>query len=208
MARHNLRMLLLALYVVLIMLALQFACTYRASAHACCGVAGAITGHPMSIAEPPAVLLLYRAILTLHAVPDPDARYFAITSAWPTYARRYLDAYNPDEETEISWRPTPADVTAYLGVLSWARELSKRQWHIMQLRARSYSLPLIADMLRLSIDHIEQDHAEAICVVGQAALRDHNGWRGTLDNPLVMVPIPRRHHCAQSPVVFSFAEPS
>jgi uncharacterized protein DUF6362 len=195
MARHNLRLLLLALYVVLIMLAFQFACTYRGQA--CCGVkAGAITGHPMSIAEPPSVLLLFRAILTLNALPDPDLRYFAVGSTWPLYARRYLDAYNPDDETETTWRPTPHDVSAYLDVLAWARDLSKRGWQIMVLRARDYSLPLIADMLGSAITDIQHDHADAIHVVTTAANRDRNIWWSPLDNPPWMVSFPRRHHCA------------
>lgn len=125
----------------------------------------------MGTPEPQCVQLLYRAILTLAALPDPDARYFAVTSAWPTYARRYLDAYNPDEETEVAWRPTPADVTAYLGVLAWARELTKRQWHIMRLRARGYSLPLVADMLRISLEHAADAHSEAVQTVSLAARR-------------------------------------
>lgn len=205
MARHNLRLLLLTLYVVLIMLAFQFACTYRARAQACCGVAGAITGHPMSIAEPPCVILLYRAILTLHAVPDPDLRYFVDAgSSWPEYPRRYLDAYNPDEEIAVAWQPTPHDVTVYLGVLTWARELSKREWDIMVLRARDYSLSLIADMLRSRIDHMERDHANAVQVVVTAAWRDRNIWCPTLDRPPQNAAVSRPHHCAQSAVVFSY----
>lgn len=226
MARHNLRMLLLTLYVVLIMLAFQFACTYRARAHACCGVAGAITGHPMSIAEPPPVLLLYRAILTLHALPDPDLRYFVDAgSSWPEYPRRYLDAYNPDEELDIGWQPTPHDVTTYLRVLAWARELSKRQWHIMVLRARDYSLPLIADMLRLSLEHVVDAHGEAVQTVSIAARTagtlspqnspadfpariNANIWCAPLDTPPQNARVSRSRHCVQNPVVFSFADAS
>ena len=44
MARHNLRLLLLSLYVVLIMLAFQFACSYRSAA--CCGIRLGQSGHP------------------------------------------------------------------------------------------------------------------------------------------------------------------
>ena len=125
--------------------------------------------------EPPAVLLLYRAINTLDVLPDPDLRYFAVGSTWPLYARRYLDAYNPDEETETTWRPTPHDVSAYLDVLVWARDLSKRGWQIMVMRARGYSLPLITDMLRSAIGTIECEYAEAIQIV-TAASRQSN-WQ-------------------------------
>jgi hypothetical protein len=159
-----------------------------------------------SMTEPPAVILLYRAINTLNALPDPDLRYFAVGSTWPLYARRYLDAYNPDEETETTWRPTPHDVSAYLDVLVWARDLSKRGWQIMVLRARDYSLSLIADMLRAKIDHIERDHANAVQVVVTAAWRDRNIWRPTLDRPPQNAAVSRSHHCAQSAVVFSFEQ--
>lgn len=184
-------------YVVLIMLAFQFACTYRAKA--CCGVkVGAITGYPMGIAEPPAVILLYRAILTLHAVPDPDLRYFVdAASSWPEYPRRYLDAYNPDEEIAIDWQPTPHDVTVYLGVLTWARELTKRQWNIMVLRARDYSLSLIADMLRSAIGDIVDDHADAMRIVASAASRDRNIGCPSLDRSPQNAAGSRPHHCAQ-----------
>jgi hypothetical protein len=156
--------------------------------------------------EPPAVLLLYRAILTLNALPDPDTRYFAVGSTWPLYARRYLDAYNPDDETEAAWRPTPHDVSAYLDVLAWARDLSKRGWQIMVLRARDYSLPLIADMLRSAIADIRNDHADAIHVITTAASRGPNMWWSPLDNPPRMGDVARRHHCARSAVVFSFEQ--
>jgi len=154
--------------------------------------------------EPPAVLLLFRAILTLNALPDPDIRYFQVGSTWPLYARRYLDAYNPDDETETTWRPTPHDVSAYLDVLPWARDLSKRGWQIMVLRARDYSLPLIADMLRSAITDIQHDHADAIHVITTAASRTPNMWWTPLDNPPQMGDVARRHHCAQSAVVFSY----
>ena len=157
--------------------------------------------------EPPAVLLLYRAILTLDVLPDPDLRYFAVGSTWPLYARRYLDAYNPDEETETTWRPTPHDVSTYLDVLRWARDLSKRGWQIMVMRARGYSLPLITDMLHGSaIDTIECEYADAIHVVASAASRTPNMWWTPLDNPPRMGDVARRHHCAQSAVVFSFEQ--
>jgi len=155
--------------------------------------------------EPPAVLLLYRAILTLNAVPDPDLRYFVEAgSSWPEYPRRYLDAYNPDEETAIVWQPTPHDVTVYLDVLTWARDLTKRQWQIMVMCARDYSLSLIADMLRSRIDHIERDHANAVQVVVTAAWRDRNIWWMPLDRPPQNAAVSRPHHCAQSAVVFSY----
>jgi len=153
--------------------------------------------------EPPAVILLYRAILTLNALPDPDIRYFQIGSTWPLYARRYLDAYNPDDETETTWRPTPHDVSAYLDVLAWARDLSKRGWQIMVLRARDYSLPLIADMLGPTTDTIECEYADAVHIVATAASRAPNIWWSPLDNPPQMGDVARRHHCAQSAVVFS-----
>jgi hypothetical protein len=148
------------------------------------------------LAEPQCVLLLYRAINTLGAQPDPDARYFVVASTWPTYARRYLDAYNADDETEVNWQPTPQDVSSYLEVLRWAYGLNRRQRRIMWYRADGCSLPMIADYLRTPIAEIEQDHADAVCLVTQAALREHNGWRGSIDNPLEMVSVSRRHHCA------------
>ena len=144
----------------------------------------------MSIAEPPCVILLYRAILTLSAVPDPDLRFFVVGSAWPAYARRYLDAYDSNDETELPWLPTPHDVTTYLAVLAWAHTLTRQQWCVMALRARSYSLPLIADMLCTTIEDVEQRHAEAVASILAASCAV------PLDNPPANAAFSRSHHCA------------
>lgn len=144
----------------------------------------------MNVVEPPCVLLLFRAILTLKALPDPDLPYFQIGSAWPDYARRYLDAYNPDEEAEAPWRPTPHDVQEYLSVLGWARDLRPLQWDIMVLRARDYSLGLIADVLRHRIEHILRNHARAVRLV---SLRAHSN---AIDNLERKGPYSRHHQCA------------
>jgi len=108
---------------------------------------------------------------------------------------------------EVRYEDLLADpIEGTLDVLAWARDLSKRGWQIMVLRARDYSLPLIADMLRSAITDIRNDHADAIHVVASAASRTPNMWWTPLDNPPQMGDVARRHHCAQSAVVFSFEQ--
>jgi Domain of unknown function (DUF6362) len=137
--------------------------------------------------EPPCVRLLYRAILTLRVLPDPDLRFFEFGSAWPTYARRYLDAYDPHDDSEPKYCPTPYEVRIYLDVLKWARELSQLQWKIMIYRAQEYSLALIADYLGLPIVIIQTQHRIAIASVAACE---------AIDKPPELQHFSRRHHCA------------
>ena len=113
---------------------------------------------------------LHRAVLTLHALPDPDLRYFQIGSTWPTYARRYLDAYNPDEEINMAWQPTPHDVTVYLDVLGWTRGLTPAQWRVCVHTAEGCSPQMVGDYMRMPTGAVVQLYDQALDVVAAAAL--------------------------------------
>jgi hypothetical protein len=114
--------------------------------------------------------LLHRAINTLNALPDPDVRYFQIGSAWPTYARRYLDAYDADDETEVRWRPTPHDVTVYLVVLRWTRGFTPAQWRICAYMAEGCSPEMVGDYMRLPTATVVENYDRALDLVVAAAM--------------------------------------
>lgn len=123
------------------------------------------------IIEPPAVRELYRAILTLRALPDPDLHWFAIGTTWPHYVRAYLDAYEVEHDTDDRPRhiPTPADVARYLDILAWGRELSRLQWRIINYRADDYSLELIADCVRQPLGVVRMEFRLAVnWILGRA----------------------------------------
>lgn len=142
------------------------------------------------LAEPPCMRLLYGAIRTLEALPDPDLRWFQIGSTWPTYARRYLDAYDTHDDAKPRYAPTPHEVRVYLDVLVWARDLSRLQWKVMVLRADDYSLPLIADYLGMPLLAVQLEHQAAVALVAARANV------AKVDTESGNVQFPRRHQCA------------
>jgi hypothetical protein len=93
MARQNLRLLLLALYVVLIMLALQFACTYRAQA---CGLGWGQIGAPMT----------YWSVVYTDAQAEPDVRRGIEQRDFGAFLPLYrTSAWCGDQPWEIRQRP-------------------------------------------------------------------------------------------------------
>jgi hypothetical protein len=51
-------------------------------------------------------LRLMTAMKTLRAVPDKELRFFIVKSSSPDYIREYLDAYDPEDETQARFQPT------------------------------------------------------------------------------------------------------
>ena len=69
--------------------------------------------------------LLERAVKTLRAVPDPDARFLRTKSGmWPEMLQSVHEAYGYAPPRVRTFRPTPRDVSVYLEVLDWLGWLS------------------------------------------------------------------------------------
>lgn len=90
---------------------------------------------------------LMRAMKTLRAVPDRERRFFIIKSSSPDYVREYLDAYDPDDDAQPRFQPTPADVSDYLTALSWVRHLDRSAWRILWWRSFDVSFGLIGKQI-------------------------------------------------------------
>jgi len=67
---------------------------------------------------------ILRALKTLRSLPDPEARFLKVKSAWPEFPRKYMDAYN-SAETRQRFNPTPRDMSDYLTALEWLRGVPK-----------------------------------------------------------------------------------
>lgn len=77
--------------------------------------------------------LLRRAILTLDALPDPDARFFAQSNGWPEIKREVKPSeghYEIDASptpVRVRFRPTTKDVSNCLPVLEWLSWFQRTQ---------------------------------------------------------------------------------
>ena len=67
---------------------------------------------------------IIRALKTLRSLPDPEARFLRVKSAWPEFPRKYMDAYN-SAEVKRKFNPTPRDMSDYLTALEWLRDVPK-----------------------------------------------------------------------------------
>jgi hypothetical protein len=88
-------------------------------------------------------LRLMTAMKTLRAVPDRERRFFIQRSSSPNYIREYIDAYDPEDDVQPRFQPTPADVSDYLTALSWVRHLDRSAWRILWWRSFDVSFGLI-----------------------------------------------------------------
>ena len=92
-------------------------------------------------------LRLMTAMKTLRAVPDRERRFFIVKSSSPDYVREYIDAYDPDDDVQARFQPTPADVSDYLIALSWVRHLDRPAWQILWARSFDLSFGLIGKQI-------------------------------------------------------------
>ena len=86
---------------------------------------------------------LMRGMKTLRALPDRERRFFIVKSSSPDYIREYIDAYDPDDDIQPRFQPTPKDISDYLTALSWVRHLDRSAWKILWARSFGVSFGLI-----------------------------------------------------------------
>ena len=88
--------------------------------------------------------LFLRALATLAALPDREVRVFHVTTVWPLCPRDGWFGYSPepdDDEHEVRFVPTPADLDRVLDVLAWGAGLDCVQWAIARDRADGFLGP-------------------------------------------------------------------
>jgi hypothetical protein len=102
------------------------------------------------------------AMKTLRAVPDKERRFFIVRSSSPDYIRDYIDAYDPEADTQPRFQPTPADVSDYLTALSWVRHLDLAAWRILWWRSFDVSFGLIGKKIGRSDETARKRYETAI----------------------------------------------
>jgi hypothetical protein len=90
---------------------------------------------------------LMRGMKTLRAVPDRERRFFIVKSSSPDYVREYLDAYDPDDDIQPRFQPSPRDISDYLTALAWVRHLDRAAWRILWWRSFDVSFGLIGKQI-------------------------------------------------------------
>lgn len=105
---------------------------------------------------------LMTGMKTLRAVPDRERRFFVLKSSSPDYIREYIDAYDPDDDIQPRFQPTPIDVSDYLTALSWVRHLDKAAWRILWWRSFDVSFGLIGKKIGRSDETARKRYETAI----------------------------------------------
>jgi hypothetical protein len=88
-----------------------------------------------------------RALKTVRALPDREARFQRYQNAWPPYIQEYIDAYSAEEERFPRFRPTPFDVSDMLTALGWLNVLHKNDKRIVIARSYGVSFNQIASRI-------------------------------------------------------------
>lgn len=107
-------------------------------------------------------LRLMTAMKTLRAVPDKERRFFIVKSSSPDYIREYIDAYDPEDDAQARFQPTPADVSDYLTALTWVRHLDKSAWQILWWRSFDVSFGLIGKQIGRSDETARKRYETAV----------------------------------------------
>ncbi|KAA0697695.1 hypothetical protein DTW90_18535 [Neorhizobium sp. P12A] len=102
------------------------------------------------------------AMKTLRAMPDKERRFFVMKSSSPDYIREYIDAYDPEDDVQPRFRPTPADVSDYLTALSWVRHLDRAAWRILWWRSFDVSFGLIGKKIGRSDETARKRYETAV----------------------------------------------
>jgi DNA-directed RNA polymerase specialized sigma24 family protein len=104
----------------------------------------------------------FRAVKTLQVLPDRERGFFQLRSGWPSYVREFMDAYDPNESPPERFEPTPHDVSVFLDVLAWGKDLDRKARQIIIWRAAGASYRTIGSLLDVSYETARQRFEDAI----------------------------------------------
>lgn len=132
--------------------------------------------------------LLYRSILTLSAVEDPDRRFRRGPRSWPfpqpviraaelDHEERLRKSRGEGSERACRFQPTPEDIDRYLDVLQWLNHLKdepegERTTGILTARAHDVPLWRLAQRFRCSEKTVQRREAAAIDTLTRRFWRD------------------------------------
>lgn len=118
---------------------------------------------------------ILRALKTLRAVPDPDAKvlgqFRGSAVCWPDVVREEQEAYGYEAARARRFRPTPKDISRMLGDLAWLNGIGKQHFKILWLRSLDLPFSIIGLRLNKSDETARRWYREAIMEVTKAALQ-------------------------------------
>ncbi|MFD1330782.1 DUF6362 family protein [Methylopila musalis] len=112
---------------------------------------------------------LLRAMMTLRALPDREARFLRVGSGWPDYVREFMDAYGAVEAIVPRFRPSPADISDCLTALAWARHLQAHEWRVIWWRSFGLSFGVISERIGQSDETARRKYRNVLLDVWKAA---------------------------------------
>lgn len=107
-----------------------------------------------------------RACKTVRALPDNEWRFQRAgepsTPNWEV-VRDFMDAYDPDGDVRVRFRPTPFDVSDMLPALAWCRVLTKKDFRFIWWRSfDEVSFKTIAMRIGRSDETARQRYRDAL----------------------------------------------
>ncbi len=122
-----------------------------------------------------------RALKTLDAVADPDARFRAPPrSAWPDWIRDYHATHDPELlrsaiPKPARFQPSPEDIDDMLPVLAWIPAGLKHRIWLLRCRAHGVSFQSISDRRGYSREFWRKAYREIIDDIAREVRRRHDG---------------------------------
>lgn len=110
-----------------------------------------------------------RAMKTLRALPDREARFLKVGSAWPSYVQEYMDAYNSVEAIAPRFNPNPFDISDFLRALDWTRHLQNPQWRLLWWRSFDLSFGAIGRRIGQSDETVRRKFRDTMIDVWSVA---------------------------------------
>ncbi|MCP5005526.1 MAG: hypothetical protein GY941_16545 [Planctomycetes bacterium] len=89
---------------------------------------------------------LMRALKTIRVLPDKESRFQSYRTAWPEFARQFMDAYG-SEQSMKRFRPTPFDVGDCLTALSWMNHIPQPDIKHIYWRSEGVSYRQVAEKI-------------------------------------------------------------
>lgn len=124
---------------------------------------------------------LHRAILTLDAMPDPDARFRAVPqSCCPDWIREYHRTHDPETLRSAipgpaRFQPTPEDIDDMLTALAWVTLAIRPRYRLIRARAYGHSFQAIANVRGRTKQHWHTVYRHTMMLVANEARRQAAG---------------------------------
>lgn len=113
------------------------------------------------------------ACQTLRALPDPEAKFQRIGTAWPEMLKSAAEAYGYADAVMPKFRPSPADVTDCLVALNWARPVDWKEFRLIWWRSFDLSFYQMAARIHRTDETARRWYTDALYGVWHEANRQN-----------------------------------